>query len=72
VSSAFDDRGLREIEATQQELKESIEHSRALAEKSQRLLDRHRADLERGGEAGAAGEGNDEGGRDREPSPFRN
>lgn len=37
---------LREIEATQQELKQSIEQSRALAAKSQRLLDRHRRDLQ--------------------------
>lgn len=39
------DERLREIEATQQELKQSIEHSRELAAKSQRLLDRHRREL---------------------------
>jgi hypothetical protein len=37
---------LREIEETQSELRKSIEHSRELSEKSQRLLDRHRKDLE--------------------------
>jgi hypothetical protein len=37
---------MREIEENQAELRKSIEHSRELAEKSQRLLDRHRKDLE--------------------------
>jgi hypothetical protein len=36
---------LREIEATQQELKQSIETSRQLADKAQDLLDKHRRDL---------------------------
>ena len=36
---------LEEIEKTQSELRKSIEHSRDLVEKSQRLLDRHRDEL---------------------------
>lgn len=39
---------LREIEATQEKLKESIETSRELAVKAQRLLDKHRKDLKPG------------------------
>lgn len=38
---------LAEIEQTQAELKKSIDMSRELAEKSQRLLDRHRKEIER-------------------------
>ena len=37
---------LRDIETTQQELKQSIETSRLLADKAQRLLDKHRQDLD--------------------------
>ncbi len=38
---------LQEIEETQSELRKSIEHSRELAAKSQRLLDKHRDELRR-------------------------
>ncbi len=37
---------LQEIENTQTELRKCIEHSRELAAKSQRLLDKHRRDLD--------------------------
>jgi hypothetical protein len=47
VASQTNDQRLREIEATQRELKQSIEQSRELAAKSQKLLDRHRRELER-------------------------
>ena len=46
VVARFDDKSFQAIEATQKELKESIEHSRELAEKSQKLLDRHRRGVE--------------------------
>lgn len=42
VTAQTDDARLRGIEATQKELKQSIEQSRELAQKSQQLLDRHR------------------------------
>jgi len=45
MSTKADDQ-LREIEATQRELKRSIETSRELAEKAQVLLDRHRKHLD--------------------------
>ena len=35
----------RDLEASQEALKKSIEESKALAEKSQRLLDEHRKQL---------------------------
>lgn len=40
---------LAEIEATQVELKKSIDKSRELADKSQQLLDKHRKDIEKKG-----------------------
>ena len=46
MATQHNDERLREIEATQEELKQSIEHSRELAKRSQQLLDRHRRDLE--------------------------
>jgi hypothetical protein len=46
------DASLAEIERTQKELRTSIEASKALAEKSERLIARHRQHIE-GGIAGA-------------------
>jgi hypothetical protein len=38
---------LKEIEQTQAELRKNIDKSRELAERSQRLLDKHRREIER-------------------------
>jgi hypothetical protein len=45
VASKSSDDPLKEIENTQAELRKSIEKSRELAAKSQRLLDKHRQEL---------------------------
>ena len=42
---------LAEIEETQDKLRDSIEHSKELAEKTDRLLERHREELQGGAEA---------------------
>ena len=43
-----DDKTLREIEETQAALRESIEEAKNLAEKSERLLKKHRKKIEGG------------------------
>ena len=43
-----DERTLGEIEQTQAALRESIEQAKELAEKSERLLKKHRKEVEKG------------------------
>jgi ABC-type transporter Mla subunit MlaD len=42
---------LNQIEETQDALRDSIAHSKELAEKTDRLLERHREELQKGAEA---------------------